>query len=125
MSALAAATLLVLALFGVGVTRTALQDLALLETQLAAQRAAEAAVSFVWDNQEEPELEELAQAEASRVAAANLRRVTLSDVSVRLELSAEALVEVIILTQYSGLGGPVAFIVGASAGIRPETAGSP
>lgn len=127
MIALVAATLAVIALLGSGGLRVAVSDLALLESQQAAQRAAEAAVSLAAElvlAGEPPEAIAAAlMDEATSVARANLSRVSLRDIVVerRDEPGDLAGVEVTLRCDVGGIAGPAIVTAIAAAGVpRPR-----
>ena len=113
MIVLVAVILGAVALFGTGTARVVLSDLAVLETQEAAQRAAEAAASRSADlltaGGTAAEVDAAAQSEASGVSAANLQRGTLGSASVQRSSSASDLVDlqVVLVVNYGGLVGPL------------------
>lgn len=122
---IAAMAITVLALFGGLTVRVALQDLALLETQQAAQRAAEAAAGVAAERvlAEATDAQAAASAEAEAVAAANVRRgQVVGVVTVVTTTETElALVEVALSTSYGGLAGPVTVAVKAAAAVPRPT----
>lgn len=126
MIVLVAAILAVVAIFGTGATRVALSDLALLETQEAAQRAAEAAAGRAADlliagTSTPGEIDAAAQQEATDVATADLVRGSFASVLVTRTSSTSELVRVqlTLTTTYRGIVGPLQLAApGAAAVLR-------
>lgn len=120
---LATAILAVIAIFGAGTMRVALQDLALLETQQAAQRAAEAAASvtaeLVLAQSSDDAIQSAATDEALAVARANVMRGDVTNVAVNRSPSANDLANltVTVLTSYGGMTGPLSLRAVAAAGV--------
>lgn len=120
---LATAILAVIALFGAGTMRVALQDLALLETQQAAQRAAEAAAGvtaeLVLAQSSDDAIQSGATNEARAVARANVMRGDVTNVTVTRFPSANDLADltVTVFTSYGGMTGPLSLRAVAAAGV--------
>ncbi len=126
MTPLAALVIGAVALFGIGASRVALQDLALLEAQEAAQRSAEAAAGraaeLIIAGAPSSEVDAAAQSESRAVAGANLSRGTADSVSVTRSASARDLVDVTVTlaASYGGFAGPIHLTVSGVAAVpRP------
>ncbi|HEX9494763.1 MAG TPA: hypothetical protein VGA38_03285 [Candidatus Limnocylindria bacterium] len=116
-----------MALFGTGAARVALSDLAALETQEAAQRAAEAATGKAADlvfvgASTSAEIDAAAQQEATAVATADLVRGSVASVAVTRTSSPTELVrvQVTLVTSYGGLVGPLRLTASGTAAV-PRT----
>lgn len=115
----------VVAFFGIGSVRVALGDLAEIEAENAAQRAAEAAAARAYDllttsNPSDTQVTIEAQAEAIDVAGANATRGVVQSVTIFRTSSAADLVDitVTIVVDYGGLAGPLEFTRTGAAGVR-------
>lgn len=122
MIALAALVLMVLAIFGIGVSQVAARDLFFLETQLAAQRGAEAAASraanLLASGVPAARVRALARTEAYAVSSANITRGTPCPLGALCDFCRFALtidtgqpdqlvvVTVTVCTRYGGFAGP-------------------
>ncbi len=113
MIVLATVTIAALVVFGVGASRLALQDLALLEAQDAVQRAAEGsaahAAELIVAGAPDGDVDMAARSEASALAAANVARGTVGSVSVARSSSTSDLVDVTVtlVASYGGYPGPL------------------
>ena len=123
---LVAAILSALALFATGTLVVSLQDLAVLETQQAAQRSAEAAAGVAAEltlgRATDDVIQARATSEASDVARANVGRGAVTNVSVARSSSTADLanVTVTLVVSYGGLTGPLTITAtGAAAVPRP------
>jgi hypothetical protein len=101
------------AVFGIGTARVALTDVAVLETQEAAQRGAEAAAGRAADmkvagTSTEVEIDAAARTEATNVIRANLSRGSIGSVSVLRTSSASEFVRIdlTLVSSYGGFIGP-------------------
>ena len=124
MIVLVAAILAVVAIFGTGAARVALSDVALLETQEAAQRAAEAAAGRAADlliagTSTPGEIDAATQQEATDVATADLLRGSFSNVTVTRTSSTSELVRVqlVLVTTYGGIVGPLQLTAPGAAAV--------
>jgi len=124
---LVAVILAAVALFGTGTARVALSDLAALETQEAAQRAAEAAAGRAADlliagTSTAGEIDAATQQEATDVAAADLPRGSLASVSITRTSSSSELVHIqlTLVTSYGGFVGPLRLTASGAAAV-PRT----
>jgi len=124
---LVVAILAAVALFGTGAARVALTDLALLETQEAAQRAAEAAAGRAADllvpgTNSSAQIDAQTSTEATDVATANLIRGSFTNVVVQRTSSASDFVRVTVTltSTYSGLIGPIDLTATGAASV-PRT----
>jgi hypothetical protein len=124
---LVVAILAAVALFGTGAARVALTDLALLETQEAAQRAAEAAAGRAADllvpgTNTPSQIDAQTTTEATDVATANLLRGSFTNVVVQRTSSASDFVRVTVTltSTYSGLIGPIDLTATGAASV-PRT----
>jgi hypothetical protein len=122
-----AAILAAVALLGTGLTRVALGDVAALETQEAAQRAAEAAAGRAADlrapgTNSDAQIDAATQDEATAVAAANLSRGSLVSVSTQRSSSATEYVrvQVTLNSTYGGMIGPLQLSATGTAAV-PRT----
>ena len=127
MIVLVVAILAAVALFGTGAARVALTDLALLETQEAAQRAAEAAAGKAADllvpgTNTPAEIDAQTTTEANAVATANLIRGTFTSANVQRTSSTSEFVHVTVTltSTYGGIIGPIDLTATGSASI-PRT----
>lgn len=123
---LVASILSALALFATGTLVVSLQDLAVLETQQAAQRSAEAAAGVAAELALARAADEVIQAratsEASDLARANVNRGAVTNVSVTRNPSAADLanVTVTLVVSYGGLTGPLTITATGAASVpRP------
>jgi hypothetical protein len=101
------------ALFGIGTARVALTDVAVLETQEAAQRGAEAAAGRAADMKAaglstDDEIDAATRTEATNVIRANLSRGSIGSVSVLRTSSVTEFVriDITLVSSYGGLIGP-------------------
>ena len=127
MIALAVVVLAAVALFGTGAARVALGDVAVLESQEAAQRAAEAAAGLAADflvaGRGDVETDEAARAEAETVAGANIARGTVATVTTTRTSTGTDLVSITVTltVDYGGIAGPLRLTsTGAAAVPRSE-----
>lgn len=127
MIVLVVAILAAVALFGTGAARVALTDVAMLETQEAAQRAAEAAAGKAADllvpgTNTQAEIDAQTATEAHDVAAANLIRGALTSANAQRTSSATEFVRVTVTltSTYGGIIGPIDLTATGSASI-PRT----
>ena len=127
MIVLVALVLGIVALFGVGTARVALSDLAVLETQDASQRAAEAAAArcadlIITGGSTEAQIDAAAQDEATSVAGVNAAHGSVANVTVTRTASATDLVDitVTIVVSYGGFAGPLQLSANGAAGV-PRT----
>ena len=127
MIVLVAVILGAVALFGTGAARVALSDLAVLETQEAAQRAAEAAVGRAADliiagASTSGEIDAAAQQEATAVATADLLRGSFINVTVTRSSSTTELVRIqlTLTSSYGGFVGPLQLTASGGAAV-PRT----
>lgn len=128
MIVLVAAILAVVALFGTGAARVALSDIAVLETQEAAQRAAEAAAGRAADlliagTSTSSEIDAATQQEATDVATADLLRGSFSSVTItRTSSTSEVVrVELVLVTSYGGIVGPLHLTASGAAAVPRTT----
>jgi hypothetical protein len=124
MIVLVAVILGAVALFGTGAARVALSDLAVLETQEAAQRAAEAAVGRAADliiagTSTPAEIDAGAQQEATAVATADMLRGSITSVAITRTASASELVRIqlTLVTTYGGFVGPLTLTASGAAAV--------
>ncbi len=123
---LAAVVIAAVATFGVGASRVALQDLALLEAQDAVQRAAEAAAGraaeLIVAGAPDAEVDAAARSEAGAVTGANLPRGMAESVTVTRTSPPQDLVDVTVtlVANYGGFAGPLHVTVTGTAAVpRP------
>ena len=127
MIVIVAAILAAVALFGTGAARVALTDLAFLETQEAAQRAAEAAAGRAADllvpgTYTPAEIDAQTQTEATDVSTADLLRGTFGNIVVQRTSSPTEFVrvQVTLTATYGGFIGPLTVSASGTASV-PRT----
>lgn len=114
-------------MFGIGTARVALSDVAVLETQESAQRAAEAAAGRAADmisagTSTDAEIDAAARSEATSVVRANLTRGSLGSLAVLRTSSASDFVRIdlTLAATYGGFIGPLRLTANGSAAVpRP------